>query len=44
MIQVQGVKGNDINQFREPGRQVILDPSSLKSGELVTPYNKARQG
>ena len=44
MIQVQGVKGNDINQFRQAGRQVILDPSSLKSGNLITPYNAARKG
>jgi len=43
MIQVQGVKGNDINQFREPGKQVILDPSELKSGKLITPYNAARK-
>jgi branched-chain amino acid transport system substrate-binding protein len=40
---VQGVKGNDINQFREPGKQVILDPSELKSGKLITPYNAARK-
>ena len=43
MIQIQNVKGNDINQFREPGKQVILDPAELKSGNLITPYNAARK-
>lgn len=42
MTQFQGIKGNDIEQFRQPGRQVILDPSALKSGDLVQPFQKAR--
>jgi branched-chain amino acid transport system substrate-binding protein len=41
MAQFQGVKGNDVNQFRQPGKQVILDPPSLKSGDFV-PFAKAR--
>lgn len=43
MIQIQNVKGNDINQFREPGKQVIIEPAELKSGDLITPYNAARK-
>ncbi|WP_127090516.1 amino acid ABC transporter substrate-binding protein [Aquabacter cavernae] len=42
MTQFQGIKGNDIEQFRQPGRQVILDPSALKSGDLIQPFMKAR--
>lgn len=42
MTQFQGVKGNDIEQFRQPGRQVILDPPALKSGDLISPFLKAR--
>lgn len=44
MVQIRDVQGNDLDQFRQPGRQVILNPSSLKSGDLVFPYNKARGG
>lgn len=42
MAQFRGIKGNDIEQFRQPGRQVILDPPALKSGDLVQPFQKAR--
>lgn len=42
MVQIRDVEGGDLDQFRQPGRQVILDPSSLKTADLVHPYNKAR--
>jgi branched-chain amino acid transport system substrate-binding protein len=38
-VQYQGIKGNDIAQFKEPGHQVILDPPELKSGEFRYPYS-----
>jgi branched-chain amino acid transport system substrate-binding protein len=41
-IQFQNVRGNDLNQFREPGKAVILYPPELKSGELIYPLAKAR--
>ncbi len=41
MAQFQGVRGNDVNQFRQAGKQVILDPPALKSGEFV-PFRQAR--
>ena len=41
-IQYQNVRGNDFNQFREPGKAVILYPPELKSGELIFPLAKAR--
>lgn len=44
MVQIQNVEGNDLAQFREAGRQVIVDPPELKSGDLIHPYNKARGG
>ena len=37
-VQYQGVTGNDIEQFRQPGRQVILYPEDLKSGTFRYPY------
>jgi branched-chain amino acid transport system substrate-binding protein len=41
-VQYQGVKGNDVDQFRQPGRQVILYPPELKSGNFLYPYADAR--
>lgn len=41
-VQFQGVKGTDLDQFRRAGRQVIVEPPALKSGTLVTPFEKAR--
>jgi branched-chain amino acid transport system substrate-binding protein len=41
-IQYQNVRGNDLNQFREAGKAVILYPPELKSGELIYPLAKAR--
>lgn len=42
MCQFQGIKGNDVEQFRSPGRQVIVDPAALKSGSLM-PFAQARK-
>jgi branched-chain amino acid transport system substrate-binding protein len=41
-VQYQNIKGNDINQFRQAGKQVILYPPDLKSGTLIYPYATAR--
>jgi branched-chain amino acid transport system substrate-binding protein len=38
-VQYQGIKGTDIGQFKQPGRQVILDPPALKSGTFQYPYS-----
>lgn len=37
-VQYQGVVGNDIEQFKQPGKQVILYPPRFKSGELQSPF------
>ena len=37
-VQYQGVVGNDIEQFKQPGKQVILYPPRFKSGEVKTPF------
>ena len=42
-IQFQSIKGSDVEQFRHPGRQVVLYPDSLKSGTLIYPYSAARK-
>jgi branched-chain amino acid transport system substrate-binding protein len=41
-IQFQGIQPGDVNQFKQPGRQVILHPDDSKSGTLIEPYTKAR--
>ena len=37
-VQYQGVKGNDIEQFKKAGTQVILYPEEYRSGKLLTPF------
>jgi branched-chain amino acid transport system substrate-binding protein len=41
-VQYQNVIGNDPNQFRQPGKAVILYPRELKSGEFIYPFAKAQ--
>ena len=41
-VQFQGVKANDVEQFRNPNTEVILWPDRLKSGSIVYPYAEAR--
>jgi len=43
MIQFRGVADKNIEQFRQPGKQVILNPVQLKTGELLQPFDKARK-
>lgn len=43
IIQVQGVKGNDLDQFTKAGTQVVLAPKDLKSGTLKAPYSAAQK-
>jgi branched-chain amino acid transport system substrate-binding protein len=40
--QFRGVKDKNLDQFRSSGRQVILFPDRLKTGDLVTPFEAAR--
>lgn len=41
--QFRGVTDKNIEQFRSSGKQVILFPDNLKSGELVAPFEAARK-
>src|SRR2546426_11982745 len=40
--QFRGVVDKDMDQFRQPGRQVILWPEQYKIGEAIVPFEKAR--
>ena len=41
--QFRGIVDKNMDQFRKPGKQVILFPEKLKSGELVSPFEAARK-
>src|SRR6185437_7761971 len=38
MVQFQGIRGNDLAEFKDPEHVIILDPPDLKSGNVVYPY------
>jgi len=39
-VQYKGIVANDVNQFREVGKQVILYPPEFKSGKFDYPYKQ----
>jgi branched-chain amino acid transport system substrate-binding protein len=41
-VQFQGIKGNDLAQFKDISTQVIVTPAAYKSGEVIYPYEKAK--
>jgi branched-chain amino acid transport system substrate-binding protein len=41
--QFRGVVDKDVEQFRNPGKQIVIYPEAYKTGEAVTPYDKARK-
>ena len=43
MIQFRGIVDKNVEQFRQPGKQVILEPGQFKTGEVVEPFEKARK-
>ncbi|MGQ0652810.1 MAG: amino acid ABC transporter substrate-binding protein [Betaproteobacteria bacterium] len=41
--QFRGVVDKDMEQFRQPAKQVVIYPDAYKTGEVVTPFEKARK-
>ena len=41
-IQFQGIKGNDVGQFRNISTQVVVAPADFQSGNVIYPYEKAK--
>jgi len=39
-VQYQGITGNSLDRFKTLGRQVIVFPASLKSGEFKYPFSE----
>src|SRR5919106_5141504 len=40
--QFRGVVDKDTEQFRQPGKQVVIYPDEYKTGDAITPFEKAR--
>jgi len=37
--QAQGIVGDDLEQYKKPGKEVIIWPDKYKSGKLIYPYS-----
>jgi branched-chain amino acid transport system substrate-binding protein len=42
-VQYRGVEGTDVNQFKQPGKAVIVYPPELRSGKFEYPYTDAQK-
>jgi branched-chain amino acid transport system substrate-binding protein len=42
MVQFRGIADRNLDQFRQPGKQVIVEPAAYKTGEVL-PFDKARK-
>jgi len=40
--QFRGVVDKDVEQFRQPGKQVVIYPDDYKTGDVIAPFEKAR--
>jgi branched-chain amino acid transport system substrate-binding protein len=41
--QFRHIADKDVEQFRNPGKQVVIYPAAYKTGDVITPYEKARK-
>jgi len=41
--QFRGVTDKNLDQFRQPGKQIVLYPDAYKTGEVIAPFEKARK-
>jgi branched-chain amino acid transport system substrate-binding protein len=42
--QFRGIVDKNVEQFKQPGKQVVLYPDAYKTGDVVAPFEKARGG
>jgi branched-chain amino acid transport system substrate-binding protein len=40
--QFRGIADKDVEQFRSPSKQVVIYPEAYKTGDVITPFEKAR--
>jgi branched-chain amino acid transport system substrate-binding protein len=42
MVQFNGIKGNDPEQWKKPGLVTVLEPATYKTGTVKAPYQDAK--
>jgi branched-chain amino acid transport system substrate-binding protein len=42
-VQYQNIKGNDLEQFKKPGTQIVVFPPEVKSGAYLYPYAEIKR-
>ena len=42
LVQYQNVVGNDVEQFKQAGKQVIVYPKTFKSGDVKSPFDTVK--
>jgi branched-chain amino acid transport system substrate-binding protein len=43
MVQFQNIENGELEQFKHPGKRVVLLPEEWKSGEFIFPYTEAKK-
>ena len=43
MVQLQNIEDGDLEQFRNPGKRVVILPEQWASGDLIFPYTDAKK-
>ena len=43
MAQFRGIADKNVDQFKQPGKQVVLFPPQFKTGEVMGPFEKVRK-
>jgi branched-chain amino acid transport system substrate-binding protein len=42
-VQFQNIQGNDVGQFRDLSKQVVVSPAEYESGKMIYPYADAKK-
>jgi branched-chain amino acid transport system substrate-binding protein len=42
MVQYRGIKGNSVDQWKQPGIVTVLEPGAYKTGAVKAPYQDAK--
>jgi branched-chain amino acid transport system substrate-binding protein len=43
MVQYHGIVGNDVDQFRQPGKATVLSPKEYRTGDVKAPFHENRK-
>jgi branched-chain amino acid transport system substrate-binding protein len=43
LVQYRGIQGNEVEQFKQPGKAVILYPPQYKSADLMVPFEPVQR-